>query len=114
MTGDPRQDQPRYPDLEGKTAVVTGGSRGIGAATARSLVACGAKVVINGRDTNAIDALVADIQSKGGQAIGIAADCTDFSALEQLRARVEVWQGMGYTSINTIEERWPSGRWHLS
>jgi 3-oxoacyl-[acyl-carrier protein] reductase len=78
-----------YPDLANKIAVVTGGSRGIGAATARSLAACGAKVVVNGRDTNAIDALVADIQSKGGQAIGIAADCSDFSALEQLRARVE-------------------------
>ena len=78
-----------YPDLANKIAVVTGGSRGIGAATVRSLAACGAKVVVNGRDTTAIDALVADIQSEGGQAMGIAADCTDFSALEQLRARVE-------------------------
>jgi 3-oxoacyl-[acyl-carrier protein] reductase len=78
-----------YPDLVNKIAVVTGGSRGIGAATARSLAACGAKVVINGRDTNAIDAVVSDIQSKGGQAIGIVADCTDFSAIESLRRRVE-------------------------
>ena len=78
-----------YPDLANKIAVVTGGSRGIGAATASSLAACGAKVVVNGRDTNAIDALVADIQAKGGEAIGIAADCTDFSALEHLRGRVE-------------------------
>jgi 3-oxoacyl-[acyl-carrier protein] reductase len=78
-----------YPDLANKIAVVTGGSRGIGAATARSLAACGAKVVVNGRDTNAINALIADIQSKGGRAIGIAADCTDFSALERLRGRVE-------------------------
>jgi 3-oxoacyl-[acyl-carrier protein] reductase len=78
-----------YPDLVNKIAVVTGGSRGIGAATARSLAACGAKVVVNGRDTNAIDAVVSDIQSKGGQAIGIVADCTDFSAIESLRGRVE-------------------------
>lgn len=78
-----------YSDLANKIAVVTGGSRGIGAATARSLAACGAKVVVNGRDTNAINAVVSDIQSKGGQAIGIAADCTDYSAIESLRGTVE-------------------------
>ena len=78
-----------YSDLANKIAVVTGASRGIGAATARSLATNGAKVVVNGRDATAIDAMVADIQSKGGRAIGIAADCTDFSAIEHLRERVE-------------------------
>src|SRR5258706_14847600 len=78
-----------YSDLANKIAVVTGASRGIGAATARSLATNGAKVVVNGRDATAIDAMVADIQSKGGRAIGIAADCTDFSAVEHLRGRVE-------------------------
>src|SRR5258706_7008568 len=78
-----------YSDLANKIAVVTGASRGIGAATARSLATNGAKVVVNGRDATAIDAMVADIQSKGGRAIGIAADCTDFFAIEHLRERVE-------------------------
>src|SRR5258706_7399608 len=78
-----------YSDLANKIAVVTGASRGIGAATARSMATNGAKVVGNGRDATAIDAMVADIQSKGGRAIGIAADCTDFSAIEHLRERVE-------------------------
>jgi len=78
-----------YSDLASKIAVVTGGSRGIGAATARSLAANGATVVVNGRDTAAIDVVVAEIQSKGGRALGIGADCTDFSAVERLRGQVE-------------------------
>jgi 3-oxoacyl-[acyl-carrier protein] reductase len=80
---------PTYPDLAGKVALVTGGSRGIGAATCRLLAANHAKVVVNGRDSSAIDAVVSDIRSKGGFAIGVAADCTDFSAIEQLRVRTE-------------------------
>ena len=77
-----------YSDLVNKIAVITGGSRGIGAATARSLAANGVKVVVNGRDRAAIDAIVTEIQSKGGQAVGIVADCTDSSAIEHLRERV--------------------------
>jgi 3-oxoacyl-[acyl-carrier protein] reductase len=80
---------PTYPDLAGKVALVTGGSRGIGAATCRLLAANHAKVVVNGRDPEAIDAVVADIRSTGASAIGVAADCTNFSAIEQLRARAE-------------------------
>src|SRR5882762_9042007 len=78
-----------YSDLANKVAVVTGGSRGIGAATARALAANGTKVAVNGRDATAIDAIVTEIQEKGGRAIGVAADCTDFSAVEHLRQRVE-------------------------
>src|SRR5882757_1794230 len=53
----------RYPDLAGRTAVVTGGSRGIGAETARALAANGVGVVVNGRDQAALDAVVASIAS---------------------------------------------------
>lgn len=80
---------PVYADLEGKIAVITGASRGIGAATARFLARNGTKVVVNGRDQSAIDAVVQDIQSKGGTAIGFAADCTDFAALEKMREKAE-------------------------
>ena len=45
---------PGYPDLSGKVAVVTGGSRGIGAATCRLLAANGVKVAVNGRNEAAI------------------------------------------------------------
>ncbi len=80
---------PTYPDLAGRVAVVTGGSRGIGAATSRLLAANDAKVAVNGRDEAAIDAVVGGLRAKGGQAIGIAADCTNFAAVESMRQRVE-------------------------
>ena len=74
-----------YPDLAGKVAVVTGGSGGIGAATCRLLAANGVKVVVNGRDEAKIDAVVDTIQAAGGEAVGVAADCTDLAAIEQMR-----------------------------
>jgi 3-oxoacyl-[acyl-carrier protein] reductase len=80
---------PIYPDLAGKVAVVTGSSRGIGAATARLLAASGASVVVNGRDQSAIDGVVADIRTRGGRAVGVAADCSDSAAIERLRAQAE-------------------------
>ena len=49
---------PTYPDLAGKVAVVTGSSRGIGAATCRLLAANGARVVVNGRDPAALQETV--------------------------------------------------------
>jgi 3-oxoacyl-[acyl-carrier protein] reductase len=80
---------PIYPDLAGKVAVVTGGSGGIGAATCRLLAANGAKVAVNGRDPAKIQVVVEAIGNDGGQAIGVAADCTDPAAVQQLRQQVE-------------------------
>ena len=80
---------PTYPDLAGKVAVVSGGSRGIGAATCRLLAQNGAKVTVNGRDEAAIDSVVQEIQGSGGEAIGVAADLTDFAVVERMRRRVE-------------------------
>ena len=54
---------PTYPDLEGKVAVVTGGSGGIGAAACRLLAANGAKVAVNGRDEAKIEATVEAIRA---------------------------------------------------
>jgi 3-oxoacyl-[acyl-carrier protein] reductase len=83
------QPTPTYPDLAGKVAVVTGGSGGIGAATCRLLAANGAKVAVNGRDEAKITTVVDGIRSDGGRAIGVAADVTDFGAIERMRRRVE-------------------------
>ncbi len=80
---------PTYPDLVGKVAVVSGGSRGIGAATCRLLAQNGVKVTVNGRDEAAIDSVVEEIRGSGGEAIGVAADVTDFAAVELMRRRVE-------------------------
>lgn len=78
----------RYPDLAGKVAVVTGSSRGIGAATAVGLAANGAAVAVVGRDATAVDALTTRIEAGGGQAIGVVADCTDDAGVERLAATV--------------------------
>ena len=80
---------PTYPDLAGKVAVVTGGSGGIGAATCRLLATNGARVAVHGRDEAKIDAVVDEIVSDGGRAIGVAAEVTDFAAIERMRLRVE-------------------------
>jgi 3-oxoacyl-[acyl-carrier protein] reductase len=67
---------PAYPDLAGKVAVVTGGSRGIGAATGRALAAQGALVAIVGRDHNALSLTLKQIEEAGGRVIGVRADVT--------------------------------------
>jgi 3-oxoacyl-[acyl-carrier protein] reductase len=78
-----------YPDLAGKVAVVTGGSRGIGAATSRYLADNGVRVAAVARDRTALGAVVEEIRWAGGTAIGIAADCTDPAAVDAMRERVE-------------------------
>ncbi|MFF9767863.1 SDR family NAD(P)-dependent oxidoreductase [Streptomyces sp. NPDC014636] len=73
--------------LQGKTAVVTGGSRGIGAAVAKRLAAEGAAVTIGYRgNKEAADALVAELNGAGGRAVAVQADVADS---EQTRALVE-------------------------
>jgi 3-oxoacyl-[acyl-carrier protein] reductase len=79
----------QYPDLAGRVAVVTGGSRGIGAATGRYLAENGVRVAVVGRDEAALDSVVDEIRWCGGTAIGVSADCTDPAALAALRDRVE-------------------------
>jgi NAD(P)-dependent dehydrogenase (short-subunit alcohol dehydrogenase family) len=57
------------PELENKTALVTGASRGIGRATAAALAEAGAHVLVHyGRSTQEAESLVAEIQTKGGRA----------------------------------------------
>jgi len=60
--------------LDGKAAVITGASSGVGRATARALAAEGASVVLGGRQRAALDEAAADITSKGGRARAMAVD----------------------------------------
>jgi 3-oxoacyl-[acyl-carrier protein] reductase len=74
--------------LSGQVAMVTGGSRGIGAATARLLAAHGVSVGVGGRDVAAIATVVDDIRARGGRAVPAAADSTDDAALDRAYATV--------------------------
>jgi 3-oxoacyl-[acyl-carrier protein] reductase len=71
------------PGFDGRVALVTGGSRGIGAATAAALAERGAAVSVVGRDREALEAVIARIRATGGRAIAAPADCTDAEALRQ-------------------------------
>jgi len=69
--------------LEGKIALITGGSRGIGAAIAKRLAADGAKVAITyTKGADAAASVINEIERAGGKAIGIQADAADANAVK--------------------------------
>lgn len=71
--------------LQNRVAIVTGASRGIGAAIATRLSKDGATVVINySKSSEAADKVVAQIQASAGQAIAIQADISNLAQIEQL------------------------------
>jgi 3-oxoacyl-[acyl-carrier protein] reductase len=84
---------PLYPDLRGKVAVVTGGSKGIGAATCRMLAANGAKVAVVAREPGPIEQVVRDAVDAGGEAIGVSADVRAAENLARVRERAEAELG---------------------
>ena len=87
---EPALSVPTYPDLAGKVAVVTGGSRGIGAAAATLLGHNGVKVAVAGRDEEAIDAVVGRTLDAGApEAVGLAADLATEDGVARLRQQTE-------------------------
>lgn len=70
--------------LDGKVALVTGGSSGIGRATAQVLAEAGAKVVIAARTAARLDEVAAQIRDRGGEALAVPADVTDGAQLDRL------------------------------
>jgi NADP-dependent 3-hydroxy acid dehydrogenase YdfG len=70
-------------DLTGRVAVITGASSGIGAATARSLTAHGAAVVLLARRADRIQALQQELADAGHSALAIEADVTDAASLQR-------------------------------
>lgn len=80
-------------DLTGQVAIVTGGSDGIGLATAALLVRRGATVVICGRRQEQLDIASAHIEAEGGKVEPVQLDVTDFPAFEALIADVAARHG---------------------
>ena len=109
--------------LAGKVALVTGSSRGIGAAIARLFAQEGARVAVHGRDVAALSAVRADIERAGGRAIQVVADITQFAEIEAMRRHIEAELGPidilvtnaggSFTKPGPLEETSVEG-WHAS
>jgi 3-oxoacyl-[acyl-carrier protein] reductase len=87
--------------LKGKVAVVTGASKGIGAAIARSLAAEGARVVVNyASDAQGAHKVVGDIETRGGKAIAVKADVASAAQVQQLFAETQKAFGAADILVN--------------
>ncbi|MGI2261251.1 SDR family NAD(P)-dependent oxidoreductase [Shewanella sp. GXUN23E] len=74
--------------LTGKTALVTGASKGIGRGIAMALARAGAQVIVSARDHSALVQLVGEIETLGGQAMALACDVTCDDARQRLLSAV--------------------------
>ncbi|NNU79207.1 SDR family NAD(P)-dependent oxidoreductase [Halovulum dunhuangense] len=73
--------------ITGKSVIVTGASRGIGAATARAFARAGARVVLSARSAEAIDTIAGEIRKAGGVAVAQSADVAKWDDVAALVAR---------------------------
>ncbi len=105
--------------LEGKVALVTGGSRGIGAAIAKRLAADGAHVAITyAKDAASADSVVKAIESAGGKALAIRADAADAKAIQDAVEKTVATFGQLDVLVNNAARPFPSRskrrRWRRS
>jgi NAD(P)-dependent dehydrogenase (short-subunit alcohol dehydrogenase family) len=87
--------------LQDQLALVTGASRGIGAATAEALAAAGAHVVLTARDTKALEAVEERIHAAGGNATIAPLDLAEPDGIARLAAAIsQRWQALDMLVIN--------------
>ncbi|MCR5942752.1 SDR family oxidoreductase [Ochrobactrum sp. XJ1] len=87
--------EPRYPlfTLAGKTAIITGSSRGIGRAIAERFAEAGCRVIVTSRNLDNCEAVVADIRAAGGTAQAIACNIASHDQVKNLFAACEGFFG---------------------
>jgi gluconate 5-dehydrogenase len=91
--------------LDGKTALVTGASRGLGLAIARALAEAGAHVLLNGRKRETLETEVAAIRAMGGSAEALVFDITDGPQAAEAFARIEAEAQRLDILINNVGQR---------
>jgi 3-oxoacyl-[acyl-carrier protein] reductase len=89
MSQDPTPEKP----LAAKVALVTGASRGIGLAVAKSLAAMGAKIALCARDRERLDAAAADLEQGGASVVAVPADVSRTAEIGRLVERTEQFLG---------------------
>jgi NAD(P)-dependent dehydrogenase (short-subunit alcohol dehydrogenase family) len=104
--------------LDGKVAIVTGGSRGFGKAIALGLADAGAAVVVASRTQADLDAVAEEIKSRGGKALAVACDMLNRSSIENLASaaisafgKIDILvnnagQGWNMPFLKLTEEQW--------
>lgn len=107
-------------DLAGRTAVITGPAKGMGAAISQAMAAAGADLVLAGRDTAAIESVADQVRASGRRAIVLPCDVTDpdqvtamVSAAETAFGRIDILVNVaggtgpiGKSGIETTPEEW--------
>jgi NAD(P)-dependent dehydrogenase (short-subunit alcohol dehydrogenase family) len=88
--------------VEGRVALVQGGSQGMGRATALALAAAGATVIVAARGRDACEAVVAQIESSGGRAAAMPVDVTDPESLATQFATIESRYGRLDLAFNNV------------
>ena len=84
---------PRYREIEGKSAIVTGAGRGIGRAMALRLAKEGASVAVTDVEESGAEAVAQEIRSQGGQAFGLKVDVTRSDDVENMISKTVENQG---------------------
>jgi 2-hydroxycyclohexanecarboxyl-CoA dehydrogenase len=86
--------------LDGQTAIVTGGGRGLGRAVAEMLASLGAHVVVASRNAPELDDVVHGIKRERGRALAYAADVSDERQVQELVFNTERWVGPATILVN--------------
>lgn len=97
-------------DRTGRVVLVTGASRGIGAATARAFAAAGDAVVLVARDAQRLEAIRAEIAADGGTSIAVPADVSEATAAEAMVGRAVAEFGRLDVAVNAAAAHGPRPR----
>lgn len=96
-------------NLQGRTALVTGGGRGLGRAIALTLAEQGAAVAVGARSTHEVDAVAGELREAGHFATSVPLDVSDASAVENAVRRVTDQLGPVDVLVNNAGVVWPLG-----